>query len=356
MKIFLAICTVLLLVVVANAQTNSYTVTPIVNNTQDSYLINPWGMSRPIKSSITENEWWISDNATGFTTLYYANQTGAQSLAPLVISIPSASGKGIGSPTGTAYNPAIGPGPSPENFTFATLDGLITNWNSGQLPAQSGSGCYACHTNTTTTMVNRAGAGASYTGLTIATNASSKRATYYAANHNGGVEAYDATTFAPVQLPGTFSDPKLPAKYKSYGVQAIGPDVVVTFFNGVSGGYADAFDTNGNLKARLTRGQLSQPWGIALAPANFGAFSNMVLVANTTSGWIAAYSTKTGAFEGYLEDAGGDPITIPGLWAIAFGSGNAESGPTTTLYYTGGGNYSTGVFGAITANQAPFNE
>jgi uncharacterized protein (TIGR03118 family) len=153
-----------------------------------------------------------------------------------------------------------------------------------------------------------------------------------------------------VPLSGTFSDPKLPAGYKSYGVQAIGPDIVVTFFNGVSGGYADAFDTNGNLKARLAHGQLSQPWGVALAPANFGAFSNMVLVANTTSGWIAAYSTKTGAFQGYLEDASGDPITIPGLWGIAFGNGNAESGPTTTLYYSGGGNYSTGVFGAITAN------
>ena len=199
-------------------------------------------------------------------------------------------------------------------------------------------------------MVNRAGAGASYTGLTIATNATSKRATYYAANHNGGVEAYDATTFAQVHLPGTFSDPKLPAGYTSYGVQAVGPDIVVTFFNGVSGGFVDAFDTNGNLKARLPHGQLSQPWGMALAPANFGAFSNMLLIANTTSGWIAAYSTKTGAFQGYLEDASGGPITIPGLWGIEFGNGNAESGPTNTLYYTGGGNYSTGVFGAITAN------
>jgi hypothetical protein len=41
---------------------------------------------------------------------------------------------------------------------------------------------------------------------------------------------------------------------------------------------------------------------------------------------------------------------IPGLWAISFGNGNAESGPTTTLYYAAGGRYTTGVFGAITAN------
>src|SRR5215471_8615708 len=82
------------------AQTNSYTVKPIVNNTQDSYLVNPWGISRPSSSSVGENEWWVSDEMTGFTTLYYAHQKGSQSLAPLVISIPSATGTGVGSPTG----------------------------------------------------------------------------------------------------------------------------------------------------------------------------------------------------------------------------------------------------------------
>src|SRR5579863_6530859 len=104
MKISWVICVGLWLSIAAAGQTNSYTVTPIVNNTQDAYLVNPWGMSRPIKSSLTENEWWISDNATGYTTLYYANQTGTQSLAPLIITVPSARGTGVGSPTGTVYN------------------------------------------------------------------------------------------------------------------------------------------------------------------------------------------------------------------------------------------------------------
>ena len=128
MKIAGVLALLLWLCVAGFAQTNSYTVTPIVNNTQDSYLVNPWGISRPISSSVGENEWWVSDEMTGFTTLYYANQKGQQSLAPLVISIPSASGTGVGSPTGTAFNPNLGPGPSPENFAFATLDGLIANW------------------------------------------------------------------------------------------------------------------------------------------------------------------------------------------------------------------------------------
>ena len=339
-----------LLCLAANAQTNSYTVTPIVNNTQDPYLINPWGLSRPVSSSKTENEWWVSDNATGYTTLYYANQTGPQSLAPLVITIPSASGSGIGSPTGTAYNAAVGPGPGPENFAFATLDGTISNWNASQRPSQPGTGCYQCHVNSTTIEVNHSSSGASYTGLAIATNATTKAPAYYAANHNGGVEAYDAASFLAIPLPGKFSDPTIPTAYKPYGVQAFGSIIVVTFFNGVSGGYVDAFDTEGNLKGRLPNSSFDEPWGLALAPANFGAFSNMLLVGNTGSGWIGAYNTKTGAFEGFLNDSSGSPVTIPGLWGIDFGNGNSESGPTNTLYYNGGGNYTTGVFGAITAN------
>jgi len=352
MKTTCIICIAFLLCLGAIAQTNSYTVTPIVNNTQDPFLVNPWGLSREVKPSLADNEWWVADNATGYTTLYYADKSGGASLAPLQIVIPTANGTGVGSPTGTAYNAAMGPGPGANNFAFATLDGTISNWNAGQQPVIKGNGCYECHVNTTTVMVNNSASGASYTGLGIATNATTKAPTYYAANNNGGVEAYDAATFAALTLAGSFSDPEIPSAYKPYGVQAIGSKfVVVTFFNGISGGYVDAFDTNGNLKARLAQGNFDRPWGIALAPANFGAFSNMVLVANTTSGWIAAFSPTTGAFQGYLEDSNGAPITIPGLWGISFGNGNKESGPVNTLYYTAGGaNYSTGVFGAITAN------
>ena len=346
-RMIFALIATLTLLTCASAQTNSYKVTSIVNNTQDQYLINPWGISRPIKSGLAENEWWLSDNGTGFTTLYYADKSGSQSLAPLVISIPSA-GSGHGTPTGTAYNPAVGPGPGAENFAFVSLDGIISNWNAGQKPTQRGSGCYQCHVNAATTMVNNSASGASYTGLAIANH--NNAATYYAANHSAGVEAYDAASFTPVHLSGAFSDPKVPTGYKPYGVQAFGSIIVVTFFNDKAGGYVDAFDTNGNLKASLPQGWFSEPWGVSLAPANFGAFSNMLLVANTSSGWIAAFNPKTGAFQGFLEDSTGKPITIPGLWGIEFGNGNPESGPVNTLYFTAGGNYLTGVFGAITAN------
>ena len=326
----------------ADAQTNSYTVSNIVTNSQDPRLVNPWGLSRPARASLTENQWWTADQVTGLSTLYDANGT----IAGLKVTIPPASGTGKGSPTGTASNPID------NNFAFATLDGTISNWDPKAAPSKPGPSCAKCHVTTATIMVNNSASGASYQGLTIAKNATSGAETYYAANANGGVEAYDATSFSPVTLSGSFTDPKIPKTYAPAGIQAIGKRVYVTY-NATAGGgtgYVDAYDTNGKLLLRLERGWFNQPWGVALTQASFGTFSNMILVGNTGSGWIGAYSPTNGTFQGFLQSGGLD-ITIPGLWGMEFGNGNSESGPTNVLYFNAGGaNLTTGVFGAITAN------
>jgi uncharacterized protein (TIGR03118 family) len=343
-----------LVVLPALAQTNSYTVTNIIDNTQDPFLFNPWGLSRPTKSTARENEWWVADNNTGFSTLYYANKSGPPSLAGLVVTIPPASGVGVGSPTGTAFNAATGPGPKRNNFAFSTLDGTISNWNAGSKPSQPGEGCSQCHVTSATIKVDRSAAGASYQGLAIATNATTNAPAFYAANANGGVEVFDAASFAPLSLPGgAFSDPGVPAGYTPAGIQAVGSRIYVAYNAAAGGGtgYVDAFDTNGKLQLSLQQGAFNQPWGIALAPAGFGAFSNLLLVGNTGSGLIGAYSPRTGQFVDFLRDAGGQPIVLPGLWGIAFGNGSADSGPKNVLYFAAGGaDLTTGVFGAIAAN------
>ncbi len=329
----------------AVAQTTNYTVANIVVNTQDTYLLNPWGLSRPSSSTAKENEWWTSDNLTGYSTLYYANKSGSQSLAALVVSIPPATGTGTGSPTGTAFNA--------NNFAFATLDGTISNWYALTKPAVPGSSCAKCHVTSATIMVNHSSSGASYQGLTVAKNATSGAQTYYAANANGGVEAYDATSFSPVTFaPGAFTDPKLPAGYTPAGIQAVGSHIYVTYNLNAGGGtgFVTVYDTNGNLKFRLQAGSFNQPWGVALAPASFGQFSKMILVGNTGSGYIGAYSPTNGKFQGFLQ-SGGQNLTIPGVWGLEFGNGNVESGPANVLYFAAGGaNLTTGAFGSITAN------
>ncbi|MFN7996169.1 MAG: TIGR03118 family protein [Bryobacteraceae bacterium] len=324
---------------------NSYTQTNLSSDiaglakTTDTKLINPWGLSRPTAATAAEAHWWAADQATGVSTLYDADG----SVVPLTITIPPASGAGTGSPTGTVF--------FNKNFVFVTLDGTISQWFAGTKPAIPGTGCAKCHVLNATLQVNHSSLGASYTGITFANNGGVP--TYYAANSAGGVEAYDSAYNQISLASGAFADPKLPATYKPFGIQAVGARIYVTFSQPfpAPGGFVDAFDTTGKLLVRLQSGSFNEPWGIAKAPSNFGAFSNMILVGNVGSGWIGAYNASTGKFQGFLSDSSGNPITNLGLWAISFGAGNTDSGPTNVLYFNAGiQGYQHGLFGAISAN------
>lgn len=332
----------LLFAVGADAQTSDYMVTSIVTSSQDARLENPWGLARPPKQP-QNNQWWAADEISGLATLYTAYGT----IIPFVVTIPPASGSGTGTPTGSASylsTPVI---------AFVTLDGTISTWNAAEKPSTAGTSCHKCHVSTATIAVNNAASGASYQGLTIAKNVTSGAETFYVANANAGVEAYDATSFEPLMLPaGAFTDPKIPKTYTPAGIQALGTRIFVTYNRTAGGGtgYVDAFNTNGKLLLRLQGGWFNQPWGVVLTPATFGSFSDVILVGNTGSGWIGAYDNTNGTFEGFLQNGGVD-LKIPGVWGLGFGDGTSQAGPTHVLYFNAGGmNQTTGVFGSIAAN------
>ncbi len=101
-------------------------------------------------------------------------------------------------------------------------------------------------------------------------------------------------------------------------------------------GYVATFNLNGSLIANLvSEGPLNSPWGMAIAPANFGPFSEALLVGNFSDGKINAFNAATGALIGPLDDTTGSPIAIPGLWSLNFGGG-AQSEDPGTLYITAG--------------------
>lgn len=92
---------------------------------------------------------------------------------------------------------------------------------------------------------------------------------------------------------------------------------------------------------------LNSPWGMTIAPANFGDFSGDLLVGNFGNGKINAFDPTAGAFLGTLNDAGGKPIVIDDLWDIVFGNG-AAAGSTNTLFFTAGtGGEQHGTFGEL---------
>jgi uncharacterized protein (TIGR03118 family) len=118
-------------------------------------------------------------------------------------------------------------------------------------------------------------------------------------------------------------------------------------------GYVDAFTTRGELIGRVaSRGVLDAPWGLALAPSNFGKFSNDLLVGNFGNGLINAFSLGANGevhHDGMLRRPNGRLVWIDGLWALEFGNGG-PSGPANSLYFTAGpDDEAHGLFGKIKA-------
>src|SRR5262249_1093590 len=161
--------------------------------------------------------------------------------------------------------------------------------------------------------------------------------------------------------------------YHVFNVQAINNQLYVEYapFDptaivaaGPARGAVDVYNTDGQLQQRLIRhGQLNDPWAVALAPANFGSFSNDLLVGNFGDGTINAFDPKNGHFVGKMKDLNGRPIAIPHLWALGFGNGGG-AGPANTLYFTAGPTSHLapgpapfhGLFGSLQVAPAPGGE
>jgi uncharacterized protein (TIGR03118 family) len=108
---------------------------------------------------------------------------------------------------------------------------------------------------------------------------------------------------------------------------------------------------------------LKAPWGVALAPQDFGFFSHDLLIGNRFGGTIAAFDVVSGRFLGNLLDASNAPIAIDGLWGLEFDNrGTNEAGTTAipstgpALFFAAGiNNYADGLFGTLTPVAAQLN-
>ena len=95
--------------------------------------------------------------------------------------------------------------------------------------------------------------------------------------------------------------------------------------------------------------RLNAPWGVAIAPKDFGLFSGAVLVSNFGgAGYVSAFSGSTGDFLGFLNKPDGKPVAIEGLWGLQFGNG-VSLGDSDALYFGAGpeGDNPSGLFGSV---------
>jgi uncharacterized protein (TIGR03118 family) len=306
------------------APVNSYFETNLVSDipglaaVTDANLKNPWGISFAATSPF-----WVSDNATGKATLY--NSAGTPQA--LVVTVPNPLG-GTAAPTGTVFN-GTAAAFNGDLFLFATEDGTVAGWR-GALGT------------TAEILFNNSTANAVYKGLAIG---SVSGGTYlYAADFSNGKIDVFPSTGSPA-LAGLFKDPTLPAGYAPFDVQVLNGKVYVTYAFRAPGGTDDApgagrgfvsvFDLSGNFQQRLVSGgNLNSPWGIAIAPANWGLFGGDILVGNFGDGKINAYDLN-GNFQGTVANVSGNAIVNNGLWALKFGNGG-NGGSPNSLYVTAG--------------------
>ena len=326
------------------AASDAYTVNPLVSDAgttaaaTDASLVNGWGLSAG-----PTTPWWASDNGTNLSTLY--SGTGAK--VALTVSVP-------GSPTGTVFNGSPADfvvsqngASGPARFLFSTESGTILGWT----PSVNGTAAVVG--------ADRSSVGAVYKGLAVANDR------LYATDfHNARVDVFDSS-FKLITTAGGFKDSTVAKGFAPFGIQALGGDIFVTYAKQdaarhddvpVPGqAYVDEFTPDGQLVARVVNSgkknaPLNAPWGLAMAPTDFNVFGGDLLVGNFGNGRISAYTKRgnTWVYKGQLRLGNGTPITIDGLWAIAFGNG-AAAGPTDTLYFLAGPSAEKhGLFGSIT--------
>lgn len=341
-------------------QTNLVSDLAIPGTVTDPNLKNPWGVSFSATSPL-----WVSDQAANVATLYTVNGlTATPAGGPLVVPIPTTAA-GPQGPTGQVNNntssfviPVTGGTTTPAHFIFANLNGTISAWAQVNTPAT----------------IEAVTPGAIYTGLAIGSTTSLGPLLYAANSAAGTVDVFNGT-FAPVSLgANAFKDPSLPTGYVPFNVQNIGGNIYVEYapagraaqIAATAGeGAVAIFAPDGTFIRQVTgvdlvNGKLAAPWGVTLAPSNFGPFSGDLLVGNfaygtvngvvnPAGGEINAFDPNTGAFLGTLDSV----AAWEGLWSLYFGNGDSGGSPDILYFTTGLNSEMDGLFGAVSVVPEP---
>jgi len=308
----------------------------------DPRLVNSWGLA-----FVPGQDFWIADNNIGTARVFDVSGTPR---IPLSVDIPLAlGGRPPSRPTAVQFNP-VGQDflvrSAPAQLLFASEDGTVSTWATinGNIPAAA------------VLAVDDSSRGAIYTGLAIVNPACCREYLAVADFHSSFIATYDVS-FSPLSTLGSFKDSTLPDGFAPFNIEQIGRQVFVTYalqnaagtnpVVGAGNGIVDVFDQDGNFIRRFaSNGPLNAPWGIAQASANFGRFSNDILIGNFGDGTINAFDPATGNFVGQVTDVKGRVIVNPGLWGLTFR--NDGVGSPDTLYFTAGARGENhGLLGAI---------
>jgi len=244
----------------------------------DPALVNAWGLAMDTQS------FWIAANGSGHVLVV------APDGSPSRVAPPAAAlnvGEGI---TGIVFNPSsaflIGPSNNraPAQMLVASETGQIFGINPNVASAPQ-------------VVVDRSAVQAVYKGLAIITGSDGVMRLAATDFRNARIDVFD-TSF---QLVTTIVivGPNLRAGLAPFNIAVIGNNIYLTYaiqdatreddVPGVGNGRIDVFDRDGRFVRTLLDGDsLNAPWGLALAPANFGPASGRLIVGNFGDGTLLA--------------------------------------------------------------------
>jgi uncharacterized protein (TIGR03118 family) len=363
----------------------------------DEKMINAWGIA--LRPPGAGGHLWISNARTGTSSEYIGdvsdNPLHQDGLKLVPLDEPAFTDHGYAFVTGQAYNsasdisgqPVEFPVSGPANnlkttpaetikggfsgaakFVFVTEDGCINAWSASTAVAMSSAPVVVDY--------SKRGADLPYatncvfTGVALTNHAFNTPAYAKAGgNHlfaadirNNAIQVFD-DKWKDVTASFHFQTPPSVGHLHPFNIVDLGGHLFVAYAEfdpesdegqeqilGAGLGHVVEYNEDGTLvKDFHTRGVLNAPWGMAIAPASFGAFANDLLVANFGDGTLSAFDLTTGDFVGYLRDPGTKIISIDGLWGIAFGNGHSL-GDANALYFTAGpNNEEDGLFGRLNA-------
>ena len=293
---------------------------------QDPNLINPWGVAFGPGSPF-----WVNNNHTGTATVYFVDPTtDATTAAPLVVTIAPPAGTSItASPTGIVFNSDSNGfmlNGKPATFIMDTEDGTISAWNGGTTTTLKvdNSNNPAHGDGSLPPQDQTEGIGAVYKGLAIGTQNNGTTLLYATNFRHGTVDVFNDQ----FQQVNSLTDGDLPNGYAPFNAQVLDGKLFVTYalqdqfkhddMAGAGNGFVDEFSLSGKFIARVaSNGPLNSPWGLAIAPSDFGKFAGDLLVGNFGDGRIDAFDLKHhDKFVGQLTGVDGKPITIGDLWML----------------------------------------
>lgn len=387
----------------AKAGVNAYSSTVLVANRPglaegaiiDRHLVNPWGLA--LRPPGTGGHFWISNAGSLSTSTYIGDAHGAplhqDGLKIVFLDGPLVSYEdGLANVTGQAYNAAsdfpgqplefpvsgpasdlskgspvsIGTISGPAKFVFVTTDGTINAWRSSTTASMDRAIIVKDYSDRGPDQIRDLPYLPAFTGVAMSVQHTDNRL-YVTDFQNRMIRVFDHR-WADITSRVRFARPAgLDDRFSPYNIELLGGRLYVAYaivdlaaeeagvdVPGVGAGHVVAYDLDGRIVREFDdRDRLNSPWGLAIAPRDFGPLSGALLVGSFGDGTIAAFDPETGGFKDYLRTPAGTPLAIDGLWGLAFGNG-VSLGDADSLYFTAGPNKEQdGLFGRVRVASTP---